>query len=117
MSQSATTQAVLVRPPAGSPDGRSASAGPPAELDYRARIREIQTGFVDDPLGCAEDADRLLEDLVRALTVDLARRRRELGGAAADGAPPATEQLRLAVRRYRELVDVLTQARQFSKFT
>ncbi|MBR7839138.1 hypothetical protein KDL01_38100 [Actinospica durhamensis] len=114
MSETSTTQAVLVRPPAGLPDG--VSAGSSAELDYRARIREIQTGFVDDPLGCAQDADRLLEDLVRALTVDLARRRRELGGAA-DGAPPATEQLRLAVRRYRELVDVLTQARQFSKFT
>jgi hypothetical protein len=97
---SATTEALLVHP---------------AETDHVARMREIQLAFVDDPRKAAQDADRLVEDLVRALTADLARRRRELG-AAADASAPATEQLRLAVRRYRELVDLLARARAQTKF-
>jgi hypothetical protein len=102
VSATATTQAVLVRPPVP---------------DHAARMREIQLSFIDDPRKAALDADRLLEDLVRTLTADLARRRRELSAATADDAAPATEQLRLAVRRYRELIDLLTQARAQSRFT
>ncbi|MBG6089259.1 hypothetical protein [Actinomadura viridis] len=77
---------------------------------FRDRWREVQTGFVDDPREAVSRADALASEVVDALGEALTRRRRELersvdAGAAGDGQASETERLRLALRRYRELVD------------
>lgn len=95
-------------PVAVAPNGAGAGAG--AEADYAGRMRRIQVGFIDDPLGAALGADDLLSEVLRAFADDVARRRRELE-AGGEGASPDTETLRLAVRRTREFVDLLAHAR------
>ena len=78
--------------------------------DHVERMRMIMIGFIDDPRKAALDADDLLAEVLRSVTESLARRRRELETESSDAATPDTERLRQAVRRSRELVDVLTQA-------
>lgn len=89
---------------------------PAAGSEYSERMREIQLEFIDDPRQAARDADGLIEDLLRGLTADLERRRSDLSTGmlstdSQDEAPP-TEDLRVAVQRSRELVDLLAQARE-----
>jgi hypothetical protein len=83
--------------------------------EHSARMNEIQLAFIDDPRRAAQDADSLVDDLLRGLTADLARRRTELGGEIlrSDSAEtvPHTEELRLAVQQSRDLIDLLAQAR------
>lgn len=74
-------------------------------------------GFVDRPRDAVEEADLVLQELTERLTDALTERRRTLAknwrtpaqGAPKDGAAPAadTEQLRLALRDYRELAERL----------
>ncbi|GAA2570414.1 hypothetical protein [Streptomyces lienomycini] len=77
------------------------------------RLHHAVTGFVDAPRGSVEEADRVLEEVTARLTDAVAHRRRALrtswrGDGADSGAPSTdTEQLRLALRDYRELADRL----------
>ncbi|MGW1780395.1 hypothetical protein ACWCQQ_14810 [Streptomyces sp. NPDC002143] len=86
------------------------------------RIRHAVVGFVDGPRDAVVEADQALEELAARLTEAMDRRRRTLrrswqptDGAEdrpATAATPAattvdTEQLRLALRSYRELTERL----------
>ncbi|MFI7391997.1 MULTISPECIES: hypothetical protein [Streptomyces] len=70
-------------------------------------------GFVDAPRASVEEADRVLEEITARLTDAVSHRRRTLRAswqeAGPDGGAPSTdtEQLRLALRDYRELADRL----------
>lgn len=74
------------------------------------------TGFVDAPRASVEEADRVLEEIAARLTDAVAQRHRTLRtswqGTGEDSDAPSTdtEQLRLALRDYRELADRLTRA-------
>ncbi|MDX3577893.1 hypothetical protein [Streptomyces sp. FL07-04A] len=109
----------------GHHDDRSASSLlPDEECDRIAtRMRHAVVGFVDGPRDAVAEADEVLEELAGRLTEAVDRRRRTLrgswqqeGGAKAGGGKdrgPAvatavdTEQLRLALRDYRELTERL----------
>jgi hypothetical protein len=97
---------------------------PDEECDRIAsRMRHAVVGFVDGPRAAVAEADEVLEELAGQLTEVVDRRRRTLrgtwhqeGGAKAGGGkdrgPAAatavdTEQLRLALRDYRELTERL----------
>jgi hypothetical protein len=87
---------------------------PREECDkYGERLHHAVSGFVDDPRGAVEEADRVLEEIAARFTDAVTRRRRTLRGswqtADADKKPTTadTEQLRLALRDYRELSDRL----------
>ena len=69
------------------------------------RWREVQASFVDDPLQAVNDADALVGDAVDALIARLNARRQELG-IARQGGSADTEQLRQALRSYRDLLNV-----------
>jgi len=104
--------------PAREPDLAAPYIGPGrvSESEHSVRMNEIQLAFIDDPRRAAQDADALVEDLLRGLSTDLARRRSEHGaevlrGDAADAAPH-TEELRVAVQQSRDLIDLLAQARE-----
>jgi hypothetical protein len=77
----------------------------PAEA--QARWRDLQASFVDDPGQAVHRADDLVEEVVEALTSSLAARTGELRERwkSADGGD--TEQLRLALRDYRGVLERL----------
>ncbi|QTD98276.1 hypothetical protein [Streptomyces cyanogenus] len=95
---------------ATAPSGTGAPLLPHEETDqWEHRLREVAVGFVDDPREAVEEADRALEEITARFTEAVTRRRRTLRmswqetEARDPGAEADTEQLRLALRDYREL--------------
>lgn len=72
-----------------------------AAEDLRNRWQAAQLRFVDDPPAVAAELRDLVGEAVRTLQESLADRQRELDDAFGD-AGADTEQLRLAVQRYRD---------------
>ncbi|MFI7446725.1 hypothetical protein ACIBQX_04435 [Nonomuraea sp. NPDC049714] len=75
--------------------------------EAQARWRDLQASFVDDPGQAVHRADELVEEVVEALTGSLTARTGELRERwkSADGGD--TEQLRLALRDYRGVLERL----------
>ncbi|WP_236578615.1 hypothetical protein [Streptomyces tendae] len=104
-------------PSAVTPAGAAGAAEPllaAGESDRLGRrLHHAVTGFVDAPQASVEEADRVLEEISARFTDAVAHRRRTLRSswqeAGPDGGAPSTdtEQLRLALRDYRELADRL----------
>ncbi|MFC7241546.1 hypothetical protein ACFQO7_03535 [Catellatospora aurea] len=96
-----------VDPPAAEPADvgalvAAASLWPAAAAeDLRDRWQAAQLRFVDDPPAVAAELRDLVGEAVRTLQESLADRQRELDDAFGD-AGADTEQLRLAVQRYRD---------------
>ncbi|WFE27119.1 hypothetical protein O7623_28365 [Solwaraspora sp. WMMD791] len=74
---------------------------------FRDRWRDVQLRFVDDPQGAAGQARDLVTEAVEALTAALTAQRDGLGGDTDGAGADDTEQLRMTVRRYRDLLDRL----------
>jgi hypothetical protein len=68
----------------------------------RARWDDVQAGFVDDPRQCVQKADGLVSDVVDKLTSGFAEARTRLEEQWARGEEASTEELRIALKRYRE---------------
>jgi hypothetical protein len=68
---------------------------------YRTQWDSIQTGFVDQPRAAVEQADALVSQLVNRLTEVFARERSTLEGQWTKGDDVSTEDLRIALTRYR----------------
>lgn len=94
-------------------DGSSARLLPHDECDkLELRLRNAVSGFVDGPREAVEEADHVVEEIAGRFTEALTRRRGSLRtswqeGGADEAAHPDTEQLRLALRDYRELAQRL----------
>ncbi len=73
----------------------------------RARWDSVQAAFVDDPEECVHKADGLVSDVVDQLTKSFAETRSRLEGHWARGEDASTEDLRLALKRYRDFFDRL----------
>jgi hypothetical protein len=71
--------------------------------DFRARWDAIQVGFVDEPRSAVEQADSLVAGAMKRLAEIFADERTKLEGQwdRGNSASTATEDLRLALRRYR----------------
>ena len=101
------TPTAAVTTPGGSGTTNGAHLVPDdAVMDFRSRWQEIQQGFVDDPWSAVKDADGLVGDVLEKLAAILEEQRRRLAGQWSDGEPD-TEQLRLTLRQYRDLLDHL----------
>jgi hypothetical protein len=72
--------------------------------DIRNRFLDIQAGFVDEPRQAVEEAGRFVDDLLRQVADALHAQRGQLAGPTAEA---STEDLRLALRSYRQFVDRL----------
>jgi hypothetical protein len=69
--------------------------------ELRGRWDAIQAGFVDEPRKAVEDADRLVASAMQRLAEVFADERAKLEGQWDRGDNVSTEDLRLALRRYR----------------
>jgi hypothetical protein len=70
----------------------------------RNRFLDIQAGFIDEPRQAVEEAGRFVDDLLRQVTDALQQQRGQLAGVTPEA---STEDLRLALRAYRQFVDRL----------
>jgi hypothetical protein len=83
-------------------DMRQTELFPSEELvGYRTQWESIQTGFVDQPRAAVEQADALVSQVVTRLTEVFARERSRLEGQWTKGDNVSTEDLRIALTRYR----------------
>ncbi|MCD0482536.1 hypothetical protein LO771_09005 [Streptacidiphilus sp. ASG 303] len=80
-----------------------------AAEDLQARWREIMVGFVDGPKHAVEEADQLLDKVAAMITEGIEERRRTLRGGWQGQGEGETEELRLALQKYRGLVTHLLQ--------
>ena len=74
---------------------------------FRARWTEIQTGFVDRPRDAVEQADTLVADLMQRLARQFDDERSSLEGQWERGDDVSTEELRVALTRYRSFFERL----------
>jgi hypothetical protein len=104
----AETQAETGPPAEGtsSTDGEQQLVPQEVVLDYRARWEAIQQGFVDDPRRAVTEADALVDDVLKKLSTTFEEQHDQLEGQWNDGEPD-TEDLRSALRKYRDFFDRL----------
>jgi hypothetical protein len=101
-------------------DKRKGTTGKPAGLDkptplfpeneatnFRNRWTEIQAAFVDEPRRAVEQADALVADVIKRLASSFADERSKLEGQWGRGDDVSTEDLRVALQRYRAFFDRL----------
>lgn len=81
-----------------------------ADVDrFRESWQGIQTAFVDDPRRAVKEADELVAVVIQNLATTFADHKKELESAWSQG-EPATEDLRIALRRYRSFFNQLLSA-------
>lgn len=112
--------APVAEPPAEPPADTAAAETPAADApaaaapgallgsldagEVRGRFLDIQAGFIDEPRQAVEEAGRFVDDLLRQVADSLQQQRSQLAGATDEA---STEDLRLALRAYRQFVDRL----------
>jgi hypothetical protein len=77
---------------------------------YRSRWEQIQASFVDEPRESVEEADRLVADLMQRLAASFSEARELLESHWDGGDDVSTEELRVALTRYRTFFDRLLSA-------
>ena len=74
---------------------------------FRSRWHAIQSGFVDEPRRAVQDADELVASVMKRLAEVFAAEREKLERDWDSGDNVSTEDLRIALRRYRSFFDRL----------
>jgi hypothetical protein len=74
---------------------------------FRSQWQQIQQGFVDDPRAATEKADALVAGVTQRLAEVFAQERGRLEGQWSRGGEVTTEDLRVALQRYRAFFDRL----------
>src|SRR5437764_895388 len=92
---------------AGVDDTREPLLSPDQGERFTARWQEIQAAFVDEPQRAVEQADALVADLMQRLAAIFSDEREQLEGQWAQGDDVSTEDLRVALMRYRSFFDRL----------
>ena len=105
-------ESTLVAPSMPSTQNRAAAQPTPLLIadethTFRSRWDSIQTGFVDEPRHSVEQADGLVADVMKRLAETFAEERSKLEGQWSRGDNVSTEDLRLALQRYRSFFDRL----------
>ena len=78
--------------------------------EFRGRWNEIQAGFVDHPRQVVEQADQLVDDLMKRLSSQFGEERSRLEGQWDRDEDVSTEDLRVALTRYRSFFERLLAA-------
>jgi hypothetical protein len=77
---------------------------------FRQRWENLQAGFIDEPRQVVEQADELVEELMQRLSSGFADKRTELEEQWEKGDDVSTEDLRVALTRYRSFFNRLLSA-------
>jgi hypothetical protein len=101
-------------------ENRRGTTGKPTDIDkptplfpenearnFRDRWTEIQAAFVDEPRRAVEQGDALVADVIKRLASSFADERSKLEGQWGRGDNVSTEDLRVALQRYRAFFDRL----------
>jgi hypothetical protein len=75
--------------------------------EFRSRWGTVQTAFVDEPRRSVEDADKLVASVMQRLAEGFANERAGLEKQWDEGDNISTEDLRMALQRYRSFFDRL----------
>jgi hypothetical protein len=75
--------------------------------DFRSQWSKVQTGFVDEPRRTVKDADTLVAAVMQRLQQGFANERSGLEKQWDSGDNVSTEDLRVALQRYRSFFDRL----------
>lgn len=74
---------------------------------YRTRWEAVQAGFVDEPRAAVEQADALVAQVMKRLAESFAAERTHLEQQWDRGSDLTTEDLRVALKRYRSFFERL----------
>ncbi|HEV2780553.1 MAG TPA: hypothetical protein VGX25_14275 [Actinophytocola sp.] len=77
---------------------------------FRSEWQQVQVRFVDDPRDAVENADHLVAEVMQTLATTFNEHKQELEGQWRQGSGVQTEELRLALRRYRAFFNQLLNA-------
>ena len=75
--------------------------------DFRQRWEKIQISFVDEPRTAVQQADELVASAIKRLAEVFADERQKLESGWDNKSDVSTEDLRIALRRYRSFFDRL----------
>lgn len=107
----APTQSELGEPATPTAAGAREPLLPPDQSErFTNRWQEIQTSFVDQPRNAAAEADALVADLMHRLAASFSDERERLEAQWDRGDDVSTEDLRVALTRYRSFFDRLLSA-------
>jgi len=96
---------------ADSPAGERGPLLPEDQTErFTMRWEEIQASFVDEPRDSVAQADALVADLMQRLAAGFSAERERLEGQWDSGDDVSTEDLRVALTRYRSFFDRLLSA-------
>ena len=97
--------------PAQADDDERAPLLPGDEAErFRRRWEDLQTGFVDQPRQTVEEANKLVGALMQQLTAGFSEERSSLESQWDSGEDVSTEDLRVALTRYRSFFNRLLSA-------
>jgi hypothetical protein len=104
----------LVKSPEPETPDRAVAVSEPMPLftesemgDFRSQWSKIQTGFVDEPRRTVQGADKLVAAVMQRLAEGFANERSGLEKQWDGGDNVSTEDLRIALQRYRSFFDRL----------
>ncbi|MDQ3889188.1 MAG: hypothetical protein M3312_01375 [Actinomycetota bacterium] len=97
--------------PTGSDEDVSARLLAPEETaSFHSRWEEIQAGFVDEPRSAVEQADGLVAEVMDGVAANFSDARAALEAQWDRGDEVSTEDLRVALTRYRSFFERLLSA-------
>jgi len=88
-------------------DPRAALLEQSTVTEFRSRWDRIQAGFVDEPKTAVQQADELVTETIDRLSESFATARRELEDQWGSGEGVSTEDLRVALKKYRTFFEKL----------
>ena len=89
-------------------DGQLAALFPPETAEgFRSNWDAVQIGFVDDPRKAVQQADELVARVMKSLAESFASQRASIEADVGQNDQASTENLRVALRRYRSFFDRL----------
>jgi hypothetical protein len=91
-------------------DGRSPLLPEEDAADFQNRWSALQTSFVDEPRRSVQEGDTLVAELMQRLANSFSEERQTLEAQWDRGDDVSTEDLRVALQRYRSFFDRLLSA-------
>jgi len=96
--------------PSGDEEGAAPLLADEDAAGFRSRWNEIQVRFVDEPRGSVQKADGLVAEMMERLTQMFSEERTRLESQWERGDDVSTEDLRIALQRYRSFFERLLSA-------